>query len=82
MRKKLTALVLSALPFAAVADVSLYGEVKAGVEGRNIRLQLTEPPSEGQTGNTVTKAKSRIRTKVSDFGSFIGFKGVGIWVAG
>ncbi|ENV8566317.1 porin, partial [Neisseria gonorrhoeae] len=56
MRKKLTALVLSALPFAAVADVSLYGEVKAGVEGRNIRLQLTEPPSEGQTGNTVTKA--------------------------
>ncbi|HFB1248535.1 TPA: porin, partial [Neisseria gonorrhoeae] len=26
MRKKLTALVLSALPFAAVADVSLYGE--------------------------------------------------------
>ncbi|ENW7749970.1 porin, partial [Neisseria gonorrhoeae] len=54
----------------------------AGVEGRNIRLQLTEPPSEGQTGNTVTKAKSRIRTKVSDFGSFIGFKGVGIWAAG
>ncbi|EMU0302688.1 porin, partial [Neisseria gonorrhoeae] len=28
MRKKLTALVLSALPFAAVADVGLYGEVK------------------------------------------------------
>ncbi|ENT0236999.1 porin, partial [Neisseria gonorrhoeae] len=27
-------------------------------------------------------AKSRIRTKVSDFGSFIGFKGVGIWAAG
>ncbi|ENX9222487.1 porin, partial [Neisseria gonorrhoeae] len=22
------------------------------------------------------------RTKVSDFGSFIGFKGVGIWAAG
>lgn len=75
MRKKLTALVLSALPLAAVADVSLYGEIKAGVEGRNIQLQLTEPPSQGQTGNKVTKAKSRIRTKVSDFGSFIGFKG-------
>lgn len=43
MRKKLTALVLSALPLAAVADVSLYGEIKAGVEGRNIQLQLTEP---------------------------------------
>lgn len=79
MRKKLTALVLSALPLAAVADVSLYGEIKAGVEGRNFQLQLTEQP---QTANTqqggkvkVTKAKSRIRTKISDFGSFIGFKG-------
>lgn len=75
MRKKLTALVLSALPLAAVADVSLYGEIKAGVEGNNIQLQLTEPPSKGQTGNKVTKAKSRIRTKINDFGSFIGFKG-------
>nr|AAD32224.1 porin [Neisseria meningitidis] len=75
MRKKLTALVLSALPLAAVADVSLYGEIKAGVEGNNIQLQLTEPPSKGQTGNKVTKGKSRIRTKISDFGSFIGFKG-------
>ncbi|HID8642466.1 TPA: porin [Neisseria meningitidis] len=79
MRKKLTALVLSALPLAAVADVSLYGEIKAGVEGRNIQLQLTEQPSkaQGQTNNQVkvTKAKSRIRTKISDFGSFIGFKG-------
>ncbi|HFC7258232.1 TPA: porin [Neisseria meningitidis] len=75
MRKKLTALVLSALPLAAVADVSLYGEIKAGVEGNNIQLQLTVPPSQGQTGNKVTKGKSRIRTKISDFGSFIGFKG-------
>ncbi|HEZ1869361.1 TPA: porin [Neisseria meningitidis] len=79
MRKKLTALVLSALPLAAVADVSLYGEIKAGVEGRNYQLQLTEQPSStnGKTGNKVevTKAKSRIRTKISDFGSFIGFKG-------
>ncbi|MBW3910353.1 porin [Neisseria meningitidis] len=79
MRKKLTALVLSALPLAAVADVSLYGEIKAGVEGRNYQLQLTEQPSNtnGKTGNKVevTKAKSRIRTKISDFGSFIGFKG-------
>ncbi|HEZ7050113.1 TPA: porin [Neisseria meningitidis] len=79
MRKKLTALVLSALPLAAVADVSLYGEIKAGVEGRNYQLQLTEQPSrtQGQTSNQVkvTKAKSRIRTKISDFGSFIGFKG-------
>ncbi|CWO01476.1 outer membrane porin protein [Neisseria meningitidis] len=73
MRKKLTALVLSALPLAAVADVSLYGEIKAGVEGRNIQLQLTEPLSNIQP--QVTKRKSRIRTKISDFGSFIGFKG-------
>ncbi|HGT4390310.1 porin [Neisseria meningitidis] len=79
MRKKLTALVLSALPLAAVADVSLYGEIKAGVEGRNIQAQLTEQPqvTSGVQGNQVkvTKAKSRIRTKISDFGSFIGFKG-------
>ncbi|HEZ1708458.1 TPA: porin [Neisseria meningitidis] len=79
MRKKLTALVLSALPLAAVADVSLYGEIKAGVEGRNYQLQLTEKLSStnAKTGNKVevTKAKSRIRTRISDFGSFIGFKG-------
>lgn len=75
MRKKLTALVLSALPLAAVADVSLYGEIKAGVEGRNFQLQLTEPSSKSQPQVKVTKAKSRIRTKISDFGSFIGFKG-------
>ncbi|MCL6138066.1 porin [Neisseria meningitidis] len=79
MRKKLTALVLSALPLAAVGDVSLYGEIKAGVEGRNYQLQLTEQPSNtnGKTSNKVevTKAKSRIRTRISDFGSFIGFRG-------
>lgn len=85
MRKKLTALVLSALPLAAVADVSLYGEIKAGVEGRNYQLQLTEAQAANQAANggargqvkvtKVTKAKSRIRTKISDFGSFIGFKG-------
>ncbi|WP_079762852.1 porin, partial [Neisseria meningitidis] len=67
-------LVLSALPLAAVADVSLYGEIKAGVEGRNIQLQLTEPLQNIQQPQ-VTKRKSRIRTKISDFGSFIGFKG-------
>lgn len=64
---------MSALPLAAVADVSLYGEIKAGVEGRNIQLQLTEPLQNIQP--QVTKRKSRIRTKISDFGSFIGFKG-------
>uniref|UniRef100_Q9R677 Class 1 outer membrane protein (Fragments) n=1 Tax=Neisseria meningitidis TaxID=487 RepID=Q9R677_NEIME len=47
----------------------------AGVEGRNFQLQLTEPPSKSQSQVKVTKAKSRIRTKISDFGSFIGFKG-------
>lgn len=55
-------------------DVSLYGEIKAGVEGRNIQLQLTEPLQNIQQPQ-VTKRKSRIRTKISDFGSFIGFKG-------
>uniref|UniRef100_Q9R682 Class 1 outer membrane protein (Fragments) n=1 Tax=Neisseria meningitidis TaxID=487 RepID=Q9R682_NEIME len=50
----------------------------AGVEGRNYQLQLTEAQAAngGASGQVkVTKAKSRIRTKISDFGSFIGFKG-------
>ncbi|CWS06155.1 outer membrane porin protein [Neisseria meningitidis] len=51
------------------------------MEGRNYQLQLTEAQAanggaSGQVKVTkVTKAKSRIRTKISDFGSFIGFKG-------
>ncbi|WP_061700920.1 porin, partial [Neisseria meningitidis] len=47
-------------------------------EGRNYQLQLTEAQAAngGASGQVkVTKAKSRIRTKISDFGSFIGFKG-------
>ncbi len=73
MRKKLTALVLSALPLVAVANVSLYGEIKAGVEGRNIQLQLTEPL---QIFNLrLLRPKAASGRKISDFGSFIGFKG-------
>ena len=32
MKKSLIALTLAALPVAAMADVTLYGQVKAGVE--------------------------------------------------
>ncbi|CKK12335.1 porin [Neisseria meningitidis] len=83
MRKKLTALVLSALPLAAVADVSLYGEIKAGVEGRNFQLQLTEQP---QTANTqqggkvkVTKAKSRSGRKSVISARLSALRGARIW---
>ena len=32
MKKSLIALTLAALPVAAMADVTLYGQIKAGVE--------------------------------------------------
>ena len=64
MKKSLIALTLAALPVAAMADVTLYGTVKAGVEVS--RTKTTE-------GNVSTK--DRTATEISDFGSKIGFKG-------
>ena len=64
MKKSLIALTLAALPVAAMADVTLYGTVKAGVEVS--RTKTTE-------GNVSTK--DRTATEISDFGSKIGFRG-------
>ena len=64
MKKSLIALTLAALPVAAMADVTLYGTVKAGVEVS--RTKTTE-------GNVSTK--DRTATEIADFGSKIGFKG-------
>ena len=64
MKKSLIALTLAALPVAAMADVTLYGTVKAGVEVS--RTKTTE-------GNVSTK--NRTATEIADFGSKIGFKG-------
>ena len=64
MKKSLIALTLAALPVAAMADVTLYGTIKAGVEVS--RTKTTE-------GNVSTK--DRTATEIADFGSKIGFRG-------
>ena len=60
MKKSLIALTLAALPVAAMADVTLYGQVKAGVEISKVK---------------VGKATSKTATEIADYGSRIGFKG-------
>ncbi len=65
MKKTLIALSLAALSTAAVADVTLYGQIKAGVE-------VTKTKVKNGPGNTT---KSHTKTQIADFGSRIGFKG-------
>ncbi|MCI4078057.1 porin, partial [Klebsiella pneumoniae] len=60
MKKSLIALTLAALPVAAMADVTLYGTIKAGVEVSRVK---------DKGGN------SKTATQIADFGSKIGFKG-------
>lgn len=60
MKKSLIALTLAALPVAAMADVALYGTIKAGVEVSRVK-------DHGK--------KSKTATQIADFGSKIGFKG-------
>lgn len=60
MKKSLIALTLAALPVAAMADVSLYGTVKAGVEVSRVNK---------------AGVKTKTATQIADFGSKIGFKG-------
>lgn len=64
MKKSLIALTLAALPVAAMADVTLYGQIKAGVE-----ISQTKVKKAGKT------TKDHTETKIDDFGSRIGFKG-------
>ena len=64
MKKSLIALTLAALPVAAMADVTLYGQIKAGVE-----ISRTKEKDAGQT------IKSKTATEIADYGSRIGFKG-------
>lgn len=59
MNKKLIALALAALPAAAMADVTLYGIMKAGIENTSI---------DWGTG-------SHSQNRIDDYGSRIGFKG-------
>ena len=69
MKKSLIALTLAALPVAAMADVTLYGQVKAGVEVSKVKLGE-------KTATALGKEKSsKTATEIADFGSRIGFKG-------
>ncbi|OSI17751.1 hypothetical protein BWD09_04790 [Neisseria dentiae] len=64
MKKSLIALSLAALPVAAFADVTLYGQIKAGVEVSKVKV-----------GSGDDAARSKTATEIADFGSRIGFKG-------
>lgn len=66
MKKSLIALTLAALPVAAMADVTLYGTIKAGVEVSRVK---------GANAYKAQGGKSKTATQIADFGSKIGFKG-------
>ena len=69
MKKSLIALTLAALPVAAMADVTLYGQIKAGVEVSKVKLGK-------KTAEELKRAQSsKTATEIADFGSRIGFKG-------
>ncbi|STZ77468.1 trimeric porin PorB [Bergeriella denitrificans] len=65
MKKSLIALTLAALPVAAMADVTLYGQIKAGVEVSRTKANF----------GSANEVKSATATEIADFGSRIGFKG-------
>ncbi|WP_434779482.1 porin [Neisseria sp. Ec49-e6-T10] len=60
MKKTLIALTLAALPVAAMADVTIYGNIRAGFYNHSTK--------QGDAG------RKSINT-VDDFGSYVGFKG-------
>ena len=69
MKKSLIALTLAALPVAAMADVTLYGQIKAGIEVSKVKLGEKTAAALGQ------EKSSKTATEIADFGSRIGFKG-------
>ena len=69
MKKSLIALTLAALPVAAMADVTLYGQIKAGVEVSKVKLGEQTAAKLGQ------EKSSKTATEIADFGTRIGFKG-------
>ncbi len=64
MKKSLIALTLAALPVAAMANVTLYGAIKAGVQTYRSVEHTNGKVSKVETGS-----------EIADFGSKIGFKG-------
>ena len=69
MKKSLIALTLAALPVVAMADVTLYGQIKAGVEVSKVKL------GEQTAAKLGHEKSSKTATEIADFGSRIGFKG-------
>ena len=69
MKKSLIALTLAALPVAAMADVTLYGQIKAGVEVSKVKL------GEQTAAKLGHEKSSKTATEIADFDSRIGFKG-------
>ena len=67
MKKTLIALTLAALPVAAMADVTLYGQVKAGVDISKVKV--------GKENKTAENPGRKTATEIADYGSRIGFKG-------
>nr|AAC79493.1 outer membrane protein I precursor [Neisseria gonorrhoeae] len=63
MKKSLIALALAALPVAAMADVTLYGTIKVGVE------------TSRSVDHTGRANRVKTATEIADLGSKIGFKG-------
>lgn len=61
MKKTLIALALTALPVAAMAEVTLYGVIKAGYEGGDSKV--------------TNKSRTPFVNGIADYGSRIGFKG-------
>ena len=64
MKKAIIALTIAALPFAASAEVVLYGQVKSTITSGQVKIK----------GNEGTE-KSATATRINDNTSRIGFKG-------
>lgn len=83
MKKTLIALALASLPVAAMADVTLYGQLKAGVEaGKDYGTAPATVYVDGkkQTADKETDAAKQARTQIfnwtpADLGSRFGIKG-------
>ncbi|KUM00023.1 porin [Chromobacterium subtsugae] len=70
MNKKLIALALAALPAAAMADVTIYGTIAAGVESLK-----TYNANTTSFGGALQAGGLQSRTEINDWVSYIGFKG-------
>ncbi|WP_281660439.1 porin [Microvirgula aerodenitrificans] len=74
--KKLIALAVAALPLAAMADVTLYGNIEASVEGGKSNGYGFSSGRDNVTGEQLHSTKNlKSGVRIDDTGSYIGFKG-------